>query len=273
LFLLVECRFGGVEDEIEEVAKIQGISVDRYVSFMQLFVKYCHRTATNFLQSKDCGASERKRRDIELDEGMLDIILDLALQSRLIVFSSSVKENLRQRIIQDVIRTVVGSDRDGDMKFDRVEAKFLALKIKVKLEVYGIYFDEEKFLQAIALRPSFAGAIAVIKKLLPVEYQDEKNIDDTTRARSCSSSRFDDDDSLDEDDLYDMFYMTKGEQEQRESVMAVRAVFGAAPARRISLASHSPEPRRSSLARSRLTSSCDEDVIRGGGNMFPVIEE
>lgn len=165
------------------------------------------------------------------------------------------------------------SDRNGDLKFDRVEAKFLALKIKVKLEVYGIYFDEEKFLQAIALRPSFAGAIAVIKKLLPVEYQNENEMDDT-RTRSSSSSRFDDDDSLDEDDLYDMFYMTRDEQGQRESVMAVRAVFGAAPERRISLASPSLERRHDSFARSsRFTSSYSDDVIHGGGNMFPVIKE
>jgi hypothetical protein len=68
---LLECRFGGVEDELEEVAKIQGMSAQRYVRFMQLFDKCCQRTATYFSQLKDCGASERKRRNTGLDEGML----------------------------------------------------------------------------------------------------------------------------------------------------------------------------------------------------------
>lgn len=151
-----------------------------------------------------------------------------------------------------------------------MEAKILALKIKVKLEVYGIYFDEEKFLQAIALKPSFAGAIAVVQKLLPMEYQDG-NYFDEERFRSYSSLRYDDDDSLDEDDIYDMFYMSKGEQEQRESVLAVRAVFGTTPEQRISLASSRGRRRSTALVRSRLASN--DDVLSGGGNLFPIPEK
>lgn len=184
-------------------------------------------------------------------------------------FVNTFQENLRQRIIQDVIRTVVTSDRDGDQKFDRVEAKLLALKIKVKLEVYGIYFDEDKFLQAIALKPSFAGAIAVVKKLLPEEYQEHGDDSDYNRTRSYSSSQYDDD-SLDEDDIYDMFYVSGGDQGQRESVLAVRAVFGTVPKSRVSLAAARGR-RRSSSDGSRLTSY--DDVISGGCGLFPVTEE
>ncbi|KAL7476528.1 hypothetical protein ACHAW6_002384, partial [Cyclotella cf. meneghiniana] len=176
------------------------------------------------------------------------------------------QENLRQRIIQDVIGTVARTCGDNNKQIDRVEAKLLALKIKVKLEVYGIYFDEDKFLQAIALKPTFCGAIAVVKKLLPYEHQQEAE----TKLRS---SRFTDDESLDEDDLYDMFYMTREEQEQRGSVLAVRAIFGGgSSSRKISLAMStvsSGSGARSALKRSRLTST---DVISGGG-LFALQEE
>ena len=58
-----------------------------------------------------------------------------------------------------MVAIVVRSDQDNDMRFDRVEAKLLSLKITVKLEVYGIGFDEEKFLRAVSLNPSLFGVI------------------------------------------------------------------------------------------------------------------
>ena len=151
----------------------------------------------------------------------------------------------------------------------------MALKIKVKLEVYGIYFDEDKFLRAIALNPSLCGAITVVRKLLPVEYQEDENDFNKSRMRSSCVSHYDDDESLDEDDVFDMFYMSREEQEQRESVLAVRAQFGRAPSgRRISLASlhRTSEYRLSELVRSRQT-SVDDIIFSGVDTMFPVIEE
>ena len=128
------------------------------------------------------------------------------------------------------------TDQDNNNRFDRVEAKILALKIKIKLEVYGILFDEAKFLEAISLNPSLSGALAVVKKLLPREYQDN-DMNDDRATRHSRALHFDDTESLDEDDIYDMFYMSREEQEMRESVMAVRAQFDGAPSSdRISLA-------------------------------------
>ena len=45
---------------------------------------------------------------------------------------------------------------------DRVEAKLLALKISVKLEAYGVTFDEDKFLQAVALNPTLLGVASTV---------------------------------------------------------------------------------------------------------------
>jgi len=162
--------------------------------------------------------------------------------------------------------------KDSDQKIDRVEAKLLALKIRVKLECYGIMFDEEKFLEAIALKPSFSGAISVVKKLLPIEYR-EGECNNDSRRRS-PSLQFQDDGSLDEDDVYDMFYMSREEQKKRGSVLAVRAVFGECDAprsKRVSLASQHGQRRNSTLDRLRLGDSID--FIVGGNSLFPLVEE
>jgi hypothetical protein len=246
--MLLRYRFGGLDEEIEELAQTQSTSVEEIVKLVKE-----NEDILNLMRVSDMHHAKAN-----------------LIRHEYLLFSVTKQESLRQRIIQDVVGIVLRADRDGSQKFDRVEAKILALKIKVSLEVYGMLFDEDKFVQAIALNPSLSGALTVVKKLLPIEYQ-EPNDSNDEHVRSCSSSRFDDE-SLDEDDIYDMFYMSREEQEQRGSVLAVRAQFDKATSRKISLASPSVEPRRlSALVRSRLVSS--DDVILGEGNMFSVKEE
>jgi len=133
----------------------------------------------------------------------------------------AMKGNVRQKVLQDVISIVVRSYRNNDMTIDRVEAKLLALKISVKLEVYGIVFDEEKFLHAVSLKPSLHGIISIVKKLLPRE-----NGEGAVEEFVC-------DEDSDDDDIYDMFYMSSEDQKRRGSVQAVRAEFQCT--RRVSL--------------------------------------
>ena len=108
-------------------------------------------------------------------------------------------------MIEDVIRIVTNSGKGFTERIDRVEAKLLALKMYVKLEAYGITFDQEKFSQAVTLNPTFFGVIGTIRKLLP------PNEDHTDDASILS----------DKDDIYDMFYITSNEnQQQRGSALA-----------------------------------------------------
>jgi len=67
------------------------------------------------------------------------------------------QDNLRQRIVQDVITIVVKSDRNNDQSIDRVEAKILALQIRLALQEYGVEFISEKFVLAIRQNPSVSG--------------------------------------------------------------------------------------------------------------------
>jgi hypothetical protein len=80
-------------------------------------------------------------------------------------FSLYKQENLRQKVIQDVIMIVMQSEKKYSHKIiDRVEAKLLALKISVKLEAYGVTFNEDKFLQAVALNPTLLGVASTVSR-------------------------------------------------------------------------------------------------------------
>ncbi len=98
------------------------------------------------------------------------------------------------------------SEKGSNQRIDKIEAKLLALKITVKLEAYGITFDEDKFLQAVARNPTLWGVAGTVRKLLP---PDEEQIDDSSIASDS--------------DIYDMFYMSRGDQQQRGGSSAFSA--------------------------------------------------
>eukprot|EP00956_Cyclotella_meneghiniana_P022789 scaffold43448_cov51-Cyclotella_meneghiniana.AAC.11 len=94
------------------------------------------------------------------------------------------KDNLRHRIAQDVIRIVVNSDRDGDGSISRKEAISLSLQIKVQLDTYGVQFDVNKFIKVVETTPSVSSIIAIVQKLLEGGNGDDE-----------------------EDDMHDMFHI------------------------------------------------------------------
>lgn len=98
------------------------------------------------------------------------------------------RDNLRQKVIEDIIGILLKHD-SSTPRIDKVEAQLLSLKITVKLEAYGVSFNEAKFLQAVSLHPTVAGVIGTTRILLPL---DETNAHD---------------DELFESDIYDMFYI------------------------------------------------------------------
>eukprot|EP00970_Alexandrium_tamarense_P012917 scaffold3159_cov191-Alexandrium_tamarense.AAC.5 len=103
------------------------------------------------------------------------------------------RTNLRQRIVQDVIKIVVSSDKDNDQSIDRSEAKTLALKIRLQLQEYAVEFDSEKFFKVVEANPTVNGVINIVQKLMPKEDREGEEDDEST--------------SDDEDDIHDMFYI------------------------------------------------------------------
>jgi hypothetical protein len=100
-------------------------------------------------------------------------------------------------VIEDVIGIVMNCGKRSSDHIDGIEAKLLALKIFVKLEAYGVTFDEDKFSQAVAINPTIYGVIGTIRKLLP---PDEEHTDDVSIVS-------------DQGDMFDMFYMSTEEQQ------------------------------------------------------------
>lgn len=125
------------------------------------------------------------------------------------------RENLRQRIVQDIISIVVKSDRDNDSTIDKKEAKTLALRIRLSLQEYGVVFDSEKFLKVIGDTPSVPSVIAIVQKLLPSGKKEVEESDDDESDDSDS-----DEDSDEEDDEYDMFYMAEDDENGRVSLLS-----------------------------------------------------
>lgn len=121
-------------------------------------------------------------------------LVDLVKENETIL--ASMRDNLRQRIVQDIITIVVKSDRDNDQQIDKTEAKTLALRIRLSLQEYGVEFDSEKFLKAIGDDPTVQSVIGIVQKLLPAPEGDDDD------------SESEDEDG-EEDELYDMFYMAE----------------------------------------------------------------
>lgn len=146
------------------------------------------------------GEVEEELQEVAREQGYnVDELLQLIRENEEIM--DMMRENLRQKVIQDVIDIAMRSEKDLHQRVDRVEAKLLALKITVKLEAYGIIFDEDKFLQAVALNPTLMGITGTVRKLIP---QYDEHIDDM----SIES---------DKNDVYDMFQMAHDEPQRRGS--------------------------------------------------------
>ena len=180
-------RFTEVERELEEVAHAQGFDVDELLELIRL---------------------NEETMDLMRVSTRLSVwsICTMSLVSPSVSKHDSCicpQENLRQKVIQDIIGIIMRSGKGNKQGIDRVEAKLLALKITVKLEAYGITFDEDKFLNAVALNPTLMGLAGTVRKLLP---PDEGDGDDgcSLTITSFVSGK---------DDVYDMFYM-RGELER-----------------------------------------------------------
>lgn len=115
-------------------------------------------------------------------------MIDLVKENEQVL--ADMKDNLRQRIVQDVLGLVIRSDEDNNGLFSEKEVHLLAFKIKLQLGVYGVEFDEDKF-QKVLCRgsSSMAQAVQITKRLIPDLPEEEEEEDH------------------DEGD-YDMFYMS-----------------------------------------------------------------
>lgn len=116
------------------------------------------------------------------------------------------QNNLRKRIVQDIISIVVKSDKDNDQKIDNQEAKELALKIRLQLQEYDVDFDSQKFIKVIAKDPSVPGVIAIVQKLLPAEEKKkEVKVDSSRNNADYMTDSDEDSEDEEESEMYGKF--------------------------------------------------------------------
>lgn len=129
----------------------------------------------------------------------VDKFVDLVRENHIIM--SQMRYNLRQRIVQDVFKIVVSSDKDNDGRFCKVETKMLVLKISLELQEYGVEFDEEKFYKVMSVDPTVARTLTIVRNLIP----------DIAESDGSVPSEEGSEDDEEEDDAYDMFHMSSAD--------------------------------------------------------------
>ena len=145
-------------------------------------------------EAERASAVEEELREIaDRQQFNVDKLIDLVNENEEIL--DQMRENLRSKIVQDIIHIVIKSDVNNDQKFCKVESKMLALKIRIQLQEYGVEFDEMKFYKVMNENPTVPRVIKIVQKLVPAVGDDE----------SAASSESEEDE---DDDDYDMFRLT-----------------------------------------------------------------
>ncbi|KAL3785592.1 hypothetical protein ACHAWO_006173 [Cyclotella atomus] len=107
----------------------------------------------------------------------VDRLVELVRENGVII--EAMKDNLRKRVVQDIIKIVIDSDKDNDMRISKVESKMMLLKIRIQLQEYGVDFDEAKFYKVLSVNPCVSRIISLIRKLVPnLEFESERPSDD-----------------------------------------------------------------------------------------------
>ena len=145
-------------------------------------------------EAERAGAIEEELREIvDRQHFNVDRLIDLVNENEDVL--DQMRDNLRKKIVQDIIHIVIKSDVNNDQKFCKVESKMLALKIRIQLQEYGVEFDEMKFYKVMNVCPTVPRVIAIVQKLIPGLEQDDA---------SAASS----DDEDEDKEAYDMFRLT-----------------------------------------------------------------
>ncbi len=145
-------------------------------------------------EAERASAVEEELREIaDRQQFNVDKLIDLVNDNEEVL--GQMRENLKSKICQDIVRIVIKSDINNDQKFCKIESKMLALKIRIQLQEYGVEFDEMKFYRVMNANPTLSRVIAIVQKLIPdVVGDDEDSV--------APSGDYDDEDD------YDMFRLT-----------------------------------------------------------------
>jgi len=185
---------------------------------------------------------EEELREIASEQQVnVDKLVDLVKENEAIL--DQMQDNLRQRIVQDVMRIVVMCDTNNDGVFNKVETKMLVLKIRMTLQEYGVevscvslardpprapthlyrlvhlQFDEHKFMTLVMRNPRVTTMLGTVKKLLHTDEEDEERKSATT-VDASEDAEDDASDDSDDDDIYDMFHIDTSNNDELAGSLA-----------------------------------------------------
>jgi len=144
-------------------------------------------------EADKAAAIEEELRDIASSQQVnVNHLVELVKENEVIL--KEMRENLRNRVVQDITGIVIKSDKDNDHAINKLEAKMLSLQIRLHLQEYGVTLDSDKFLLAIGKDPTVPGVITMVQRLMPAAGDDE-------------DSGSDSDSESDDDSVMDMFYL------------------------------------------------------------------
>jgi len=188
------------------------------------------------IESVQAGNAALEKIVQDQNGGNVDEMVQLIQENQHVLHE--MKENLRQVVIEDTLKTVLRSDADRSGVIHKREAEMLAKRLAISLDVYGIVFDTDKFLRVVGLSPSLPGVMRIVKRLLP-EDEDARFLCERhatfyslDRTDSEATNFSDDEDhtldcvpegdfSDDEDDVLDMFYLRIDQETKKGSAEAI----------------------------------------------------
>ncbi|KAL3817294.1 hypothetical protein ACHAXA_003215 [Cyclostephanos tholiformis] len=158
------------------------------------------------------------------NDGNVDELVKRVRENQAIL--RKMKENIRQSVLQDVVKLVLHSDVDRDGYISKRESDVLVKRLLISMEAYGIVFDTQKFHHAVGLNPSIYGVLAIVRRLLP----DENNKPSSFYSLDSIDSDPEHDkvglegvwEEEGKDDVYDMFYVPVEEDFHRGNARAIR---------------------------------------------------
>mmetsp|Transcript_18865 Transcript_18865/g.39117 ORF Transcript_18865/g.39117 Transcript_18865/m.39117 type:complete len:350 (+) Transcript_18865:211-1260(+) len=154
----------------------------------------------------------------------VDHLVDLVKQNQSIL--DQMRDNLRQRIVQDIIKIVLKCDKKNTGRLDKDEAQLLALRIRIQLQEYGVEFDEHKFLHVLSSKPTVPRVIGIVQKLIP-KYErkklDRERSNKFTEKVGVKVDDDDDDDDESDNEDYDMFFMSSNIESLSGSLVGLKS--------------------------------------------------
>lgn len=86
---------------------------------------------------------------------------------------AQIKQNLERQVLNDIVSTVVNTDRSQDFALNDVELSMLIMRLKAQK---GVQFDEANFRKLVEMPCTLASILKVVRNLMDDSVPEEENV-------------------------------------------------------------------------------------------------